>query len=351
MNSIFCYLSFLSLLSLTSCNDSSGAKEDLSVSFQIVQEKNYPNFVNLIAVGNEQEATYEWQLPDDRTLSGQNVVCYFEQKGTYEVRLTKKIGSLTGTVAKEIRIPENSYYFQQGEQLWWNDEFCGNRLDNTAWNYDIGVGKWGNNEWQNYTNKTENSFLKDGMLVLRAVKSGEGQKEGDYTSARLTTKGKKEISRGRVEVRAKLPGGVGLWPAIWMFGTKVAPYYSELDIVEYVGCDKNIIYGAVHTSETLSGTKKVSSNKTVDDVETAFHIYGMNWTNGKIEYYLDNPSNIYLSFTPTDKNSINSWPFDHELYLILNIAVGGDWGGMHGVNDLIFPREMEIDYVRIFKKE
>lgn len=351
MKNIFYYLSFLSFLYLTSCNNSSETEDDLSVYFQIVLEKHRPNFVNLIATGDEQNAIYEWKLSDGRTLTGQNVVCYFERKGVYEVSLTKKVGSLRGVFTKKISVQENSYYFQQEEQLWWHDEFCENHLDNSAWNYDIGIGKWGNNEWQNYTNKAENSFLRDGLLVLKAMKSGEGQKEGDYTSARLTTKGKKEINRGRVEVRAKLPGGVGLWPAIWMFGTKAAPYYSELDIMEYVGCDKNIIYSAVHTSETLSGTNKVSSSKKVDDVETSFHVYGMNWTDDKIEYYLDNPSNVYLSFMPTDRNSMNSWPFDRELYLILNIAVGGDWGGMHGVDDSIFPREMEIDYVRIFKKK
>lgn len=342
----------LPLMCIMACDHSSGTEEKSAVSFQVMPESTNPNFITFIADGDGAYDTFEWSFSqENQPLKGKSITRYFERKGTYEVVLTQKNGSQKGTANKTITISEDSYYYRQGEQLWWNDEFSGTKLDNTAWNYDTGVGKWGNNEWQNYTDKSENSFLRDGKLILKALKTGEGQKIGDYTSARLTTRGKKEINRGRVEVRAKLPEGVGLWSAIWLFGTKAQPYYSELDILEYVGCDKNIIYGAVHTSETLASTEKVSSSRVVEDVEQEFHVYGMNWTDGKIEFYLDAPSNVYLSFNPADKSNPRIWPFDRELYLILNIAVGGDWGGMRGVDDSVFPKEMEIDYVRIFKKQ
>lgn len=337
------------LLLMASCSSSSDDETSLSASFQIVPETANPNFVKLTATGEDTDI-YLWTIAD-KTLTGKNVICYLERKGTYEVTLKQTHGQQQSTATQSVVVADDSYYSKQGETLWWNDEFEGIRLDNQSWNYDTGVGKWGNNEWQNYTSKPENSFLRDGRLVLKAIKSGAGQKEGDYTSARLTTRGKKEMNRGRVEVRAKLPGGVGLWPAIWFYGTKAQPYYSELDLMEYVGCDKNIIYGAVHTSATLESDEKVSSSLKVCDVEDAFHIYGMNWTDRKIEYYLDTPDNVYLSFAPSDTGNPRIWPFDSELYLILNIAVGGDWGGMRGVDDSIFPREMEVDYVRVFKKK
>ena len=334
-------------IACTSSDSDNNPSQDARFTFGT--ESYSPNFVTMTAEGDDKD-TYTWTA-GNTTLTGRQATLYFEKAGDYEVTLKRKHESNTMSATKTVTIPKDSYYYQNGENLVWNDEFNGLRIDNTSWNYDLGVGKWGNNEWENYTNRTENVFLRDGKLVIRALKDGEGQKAGDYTSARLTTRGKREMNRGRVEVRAKLPGGVGIWPAIWLYGTKAAPHYSELDIMEYVGCDKNIIYGAVHTSKTLQSDKnKVSESKVVPDVEEAFHVYGMNWTDGKIEYYLDTPENVYLTFKPEDTSNPSVWPFDSELYIILNVAVGGDWGGMRGVDDSIFPCEMEVDYVRVFKK-
>lgn len=346
---IFYILGMLGLC-LFSCTSSDDSKDMLPVSFLVQVEKDNPNFITFVASGEETDATYEWTFSHlDIKKTGRRVTVYFENSGTYDVTLMQTAGGLKGNCSQKITVATSSYYARQGEQLWWHDEFEGSRLDNTSWNYDTGVGKWGNNEWQNYTSKADNSFLRDGKLVIKAVKTGEGQQIGDYTSARLTTKGKRELNRGRVEVRAKMPSGVGLWAAIWLFGVKAQPYYSELDLLEYVGCDQNIIYGAVHTTETLESAEKVSGQYVVNDVETAFHTYGLLWSDEKIEYYLDSPENVYLTFAPADKSHVRVWPFDSDLYLILNLAVGGDWGGMRGVDDSIFPQEMEVDYVRIFK--
>lgn len=319
--------------------------------FTVTEDKSSSNFILFEATSEDINSTYEWKINEDILAVNTNSFTYYiPEKGNYEITLTETTNNKKAVKTKTVAIRENSYYHSQGENLWWNDEFEEPKINATNWNYDQGTGIWGNNEWQTYTNKSDNSFIRDGKLVLKAIKSGAGQKIGDYTSARLTTRGKKEISRGRVEVRAKLGGGTGLWPAIWMFGNKAAPYYSELDIMEYVGCDKDIIYGAIHTTETLEGDNKVSNSIKMKGVEDEFHIYGMNWTDGKIEFYLDTPDNVYLTFAPDNTVNPRIWPFDKELYLILNIAVGGDWGGMRGVDDTIFPQEMEIDYVRIFKK-
>ncbi|MCC8187075.1 MAG: glycoside hydrolase family 16 protein [Bacteroides sp.] len=338
------------LFLLSSCDSDEKEGNSFEAKFSIQTDPSNANFIQVTA--DQEGDPYEWSCDaaGSSTQSGQSAVFYLEKKGAYEITLKQKVNGKQGISTKQYTIAEDSYYHQQGESLWWNDEFTAPEVDVLSWNYDQGTGKWGNNEWQNYTNKSENSFIRDGMLVLRAMKSGEGQKIGDYTSARLTTRGKKEISRGRVEVRARLAGGVGLWPAIWFYGTKASPYYSEIDLLEYVGCDKDIIYGAIHTTATLEGDQKVSSSLKVPDVEDNFHVYGMNWTDDKIEFYLDSPDNIYLPFRPEDTSDPSVWPFDSQLYLIINIAVGGDWGGMRGVDDSIFPREMEVDYVRFFQK-
>ena len=339
------------------CNESD-AGNTLSISFQALQMENNPNFVTLTAItnGDAKDASFEWSIPNKNLrLTGRSVVCYFEQKGTYEVTLTGEWNAQKGSVTKTITVDKDSYYYQQGEQLWWNDEFNSSSLDRMAWNYDIGTEGWGNSEKQNYTSSSENSFFRDGKLVIKAIKVGEGTTKGDFTSARLITRGKIEINRGRVEVRAKVPGVKGTCPAIWFYGKNAYPNYSELDMMEYVAYDKNKIYGTVHTSASLADpkeeTNKTASTIMLDDVETSFHVYGMNWTDKKIEFYIDRPDNIYLTFTPSQGDNPRFWPFNSDLYLIMNIAVGGTWASRYGVDLAAFPLEMEIDYVRIFKKK
>ncbi|MDR0659143.1 MAG: glycoside hydrolase family 16 protein [Mediterranea sp.] len=353
-NILFLLLSCIATFCSYSCSKSDNGGDSRKIDFAIYRDATTPNFVRFEASEINPDALYDWIIQDDskQKTNSPEFFCYFEKKGTYTVALHYLLNGKTQAITTQtVTISDDSYYFLQNEGLWWNDEFGNSGLNYQYWNFDQGTGVWGNNEWQTYTNKSENAFIRDGKLVLKAIKPGVGQKVGDYTSARVTTKGKKEISRGRVEVRAKLPGGVGIWPAIWLFGTKASPYYSELDIMEYVGCDKDIIYGAIHTTQSLEGAQKISASKTVKGVEENFHVYGMNWTGEKIEFYLDTPDNIYLHYQPEDKSSPRVWPFDKELYLILNIAVGGDWGGMRGVDDSIFPCEMEIDYVRVFRKK
>lgn len=305
---------------------------------------------NFLTCRAADEATYyEWTLDNGRKLTGRTVTFYLEKKGTYEVKLVETKGKKRLSNAQKITTPKDSYYHVKGERLLWNDEFNGQVIDAMLWNYDKGTGQWGNHELQDYTDKPENAYLKDGYLHIAALRRGNSQQVGDYTSARLTTRNKKEINHGRVEVKAKLPGGRGIWPAIWMFGRNADPFYSELDIMEYVGMDKNIIYTTVHTTHSLNSEDKTSASVTLSDVETAYHVYGMRWYEDHIDFYIDNPDKVYLSYRPKDFSDKSHWPFASPLCLILNVAVGGDWAGMKGIDDSIFPCEMVVDWVRVFQ--
>ena len=173
------------------CNDSD-AGNTLPLSFQTIQIENNSNFVTLTAItdGDAKDASFEWSIPSKNLrLTGRSVVCYFEQKGTYEVTLTSEWNSQKGSITKTITVDNDSYYHQQGEHLWWNDEFTSYTLDKMAWNYDIGTEGWGNSEKQNYTSSSENSFIRDGKLVIRALKldGKSGEEKGDFTSARIMT--------------------------------------------------------------------------------------------------------------------------------------------------------------------
>ena len=347
-------LSLLLLLSLscTEKNDKSIDIDTKTKTFSVRVSDDNPNFILFEMDKTFNPSSYEWTFPGNVKISNkQSIMHYFEEKGSYQVSLTIKGDTGYMNYTETVTIPQNSIYFSNDETLYWNDEFNDKKLNSSYWNYDLGINKWGNNEMQEYTNSPNNSFLRDGKLVIITNKRGTGQKIGDYTSARVTTNGKIEINRGRVEVRAKLGGGKGIWPAIWMFGRNASPDYSELDIMEYVGFEKNRVYAAVHTSYTLDNQLKITGFMDLDGVEENFYTYGINWTNDKVDFYINSRDNIYLSFVPKDKTSIKHWPFDKKLYLILNVAVGGDWAGMQGVDDNIFPQETEFDYVRIFTKE
>ena len=348
-------LPLLSVLLLLGCSRSGEAA--LDAAFRFDKDGTCANFVTFTALDAE-DADCTWTFSDEpsRTYTGAVLVHYFPRRGTYEATLRIHKDGASGEKTLRVGIAEDSWYTAHGEELAWNDEFNGSRISTADWNYDLGQGndKWGNNELQNYTAAPQNAFLRDGTLVIKAIMADARQEVGSYTSARLTTNGKHEIHRGRVEVRAKMPSGRGTWAGIWLYGRKAQPSYSELDMMEYVGCDKGIVYTTVHTSATLGGSQaKSTAAKTVPDAETAFHTYGMDWQDGRIDFYLDHPDNVYHTFTPASTADPDFWPFDKDkdLYLILNLAVGGDWGGMRGIDDTIWPQELVIDYVRLFRKE
>jgi beta-glucanase (GH16 family) len=241
-------------------------------------------------------------------------------------------------------------------QLVWADEFNHNGLPDTSlWNYDVGVGcpqncGWGNNELQYYTQqRKENARVENGQLIIEAHK--ENFESSAYTSARIITRGKKHWTYGRFEVKAKLPVGVGLWPAIWMLPANSTygnwPNSGEIDIMEFVGYVPDSIYATIHTGafNHMRGTQK-GKNILLKDLANAFHIYGVEWTSDSISFYVDS---VKFHEFKNDKSGYASWPFDKEFYFLLNVAVGGNWGGKKGVDNQVFPQRMEIDYVRVYQ--
>jgi beta-glucanase (GH16 family) len=245
---------------------------------------------------------------------------------------------------------------QQGQKLVWSDEFDNaGAPDTTKWNYDLGDGcpnvcGWGNNEAQYYTKDVKNARVENGRLIIEARKDSLGGKA--YTSARMVTKSKGDWLYGRMEIKAKLPRGKGTWPAIWMLSTDWKyggwPASGEIDIMEHVGFDAGVIHGTIHT-ESYNHIKQTQKEGkvTVTDAQDEFHVYAINWTVDKMEFLIDD--NIYHSVNKSANDTFKEWPFDQRFHLILNVAVGGNWGGMQGIDDSIWPQQMEVDWVRVFR--
>lgn len=241
-------------------------------------------------------------------------------------------------------------FAQQKRKLVWSDEFNYKGLpDPKKWGYDTGGNGWGNNELQYYTyQKTKNARVENGNLIIEAHKEQVGKNA--YTSARLVTKGKGDWTSGRIEVRAKIPKGLGTWPAIWMLGSKtplVWPDDGEIDIMEHVGYDQGNIHASTHSKKYnhIIGTQKTDTIR-VNDCSEVFHVYQLDWDAETIRIGIDNT--MYFQFK-NEHSDRNAWPFNEPFYLLLNVAVGGNWGGAKGVDSSIYPLRMEIDYVRVFQ--
>jgi len=235
--------------------------------------------------------------------------------------------------------------------LVWSDEFTGSNgaAPNSAnWTYDTGGGGWGNNELEYYTRDLKNAHTENGNLIIEARKESQGGRE--FTSARLVSKNKGDWKYGRIEVRAKLPRGLGTWPAIWMLADsiKVWPDDGEIDIMEHVGFHPGYIHGSIHCKKYnhIIGTQKTDT-LFVPDCSSSFHVYSIEWDKDSMHVAVD--GNAYFNFA-NEKKGYEYWPFDNKMFLILNIAVGGNWGGQQGVDDSKFPMRMEIDYVRVYQK-
>ncbi len=245
----------------------------------------------------------------------------------------------------------------------WGDEFNDNTLDLSKWDYQFGTGSqyglydWGNNEEQYYTSNENNISIQScdndkSCLVITALR--EQYETKDYTSARIKSAGSGYKKYGRIDIRAKLPSAQGTWPAFWMLPKPPDigwPHSGEIDIMEHVGCDLNSIYGSAHCSEGY-GSDAFTNNpqsKIIDDV-TEFHIYRVDWDSNAIKWYVDDQ--LYHTYMPENQSSDN-WPFNEEFYIILNLAVGGTWGGSCGdidYNEFTNGQSIIIDYVRYFQE-
>ncbi|GAB3805779.1 hypothetical protein GCM10028819_39720 [Spirosoma humi] len=253
----------------------------------------------------------------------------------------------------DMLVPVGSPTPPPGRKLVWSDEFAKAGLpDSTKWSYEVGGNGWGNNELQYYTaRRPENARIENGKLIIEARKEEyKGQK---YTSARLVTQNKATWTYGRVEAMAKLPKGVGTWPAVWMLGKSIAtagwPRGGEIDIMEHVGFDEGVIHGTVHT-EAYNHAKKTEKGKavSVNDVTGSFHLYAIEWTADQIDFFVDDQK-YYTVQKAVLGTSEAQWPFEQPFFLLLNVAVGGNWGGQKGVDETIWPQRMEVDYVRVYQ--
>jgi beta-glucanase (GH16 family) len=226
--------------------------------------------------------------------------------------------------------------------LIWSDEFnTAGAPDASKWGYDIGAGGWGNSELQYYTNRTDNVLVSNGTLKIIAKK--EAYSGSSYTSARLLSKGKFSFQYGKVEISAKLPGGIGTWPAIWMLGDNFTtagwPTCGEIDIMEQKGRDMNRIYNTLHYLGN-SGGSAIGTSYLIDNVTTGFHKYGLIWTSASLQFLVDD----VVRYTFVNANNL---PFNQKFFLILNMAMGGTFGG--NIDTAFNSALMEVDYVRVYQ--
>ena len=238
---------------------------------------------------------------------------------------------------------------QLGYTLVWNDEFEGSSLNENDWNYEIGAGGWGNNELQYY--RKENTTVKDGFLSIEAKKQSAGSSM--YTSSRLTTQRKRNFKYGRVDIRAALPEGQGMWPALWMLGESFStvgwPACGEIDIMEMIGGTSNgrsdkTTHGTIHWEGNNKDHASYGNSKTISKkLSEEFHVYSIVWDANSINWYFDDVLFNTADIKPTALNE-----FRENFFFIMNVAVGGDWPGSPD-QTTVFPQKMWIDYVRMYQ--
>jgi beta-glucanase (GH16 family) len=248
----------------------------------------------------------------------------------------------------------------QADTAWtlvWSDEFSqpdGSAPDATKWNHDLGGNGWGNNELQTYTSRTNNARIESGQLVIEAraeTYTGTDGIQRNYTSARLKTQGLWACLHGRIEARIRVPRGQGIWPAFWMLGTNIAsvgwPGCGEIDIMENIGREPSTVHGTIH-GPGYSGAGGIGAAFNLaggapfaDD----FHVFAVEWTTNLLRWYVD--GQLYFNATPGSLPAGSTWVFTQPQFLILNVAVGGDWPG-YPDGTTTFPQRMTVDYVRAY---
>lgn len=252
----------------------------------------------------------------------------------------------------EFQITEKGYSGPErypGMQLVWHDEFDGDVLDPLHWSYETGGHGWGNNELQFY--QEHNTTVRDGYAIITARQEN---KEGkNYTSSRVITKAKKEFQYGRVDIRALLPKGQGIWPALWMLGSNISvvdwPACGEIDIMEMIGGagKDNVLHGTAHWDNAgkhafHGGNTSLKDNKIFAD---EFHVFSISWTPSTIKWYLDGVAYHEMDITPEELTELHN-----SFYFIFNVAVGGNWPG-NPDQTTTFPQRLIVDYIRVFQDD
>jgi beta-glucanase (GH16 family) len=300
----------------------------------------FTGYVDVIVTANnlrQDDQTFKLELssPVNATLSDPEATGTIQNLGTY-----LPIDNTGYTSASDY----------DGMTLAWSDEFSGNTLNTADWTYEIGGGGWGNNELEYYTSDIRNSFLTGGYFVIEA--RNEVKNTYNYTSARVKTQNKRTFTYGRIDIRAKLPKGQGLWPALWMLGNNISqpgygwPACGEIDIMELLGQEPRKTYATVHWGVAGGSHYYIGGNYTVStgDFSGSFHVFSLEWDESKMKFLIDD-----VAFYTANKTDIGSnYPFDKPHFFIMNVAVGGNWPGSPNASTT-FPQRMIVDYVRVFQ--
>jgi beta-glucanase (GH16 family) len=267
----------------------------------------------------------------------------------------------TITVFLIFIVAVSAYPTAQSWTLVWSDEFngaAGSPVDSAKWVFDIGGGGWGNNELEYYTNSTPNASMDgNGNLVITAIKETLPRKKRcwygrcEYSSARIKTAGNFKQAYGRFEARIKIPYGQGIWPAFWMLGKDINkvgwPKCGEIDVMENIGREPSTAHGTIHGpgysgANGIGAAYDLPAGAFADD----FHVFAIEWEPGAIRWYVD--GNLYQTRTKADLPAGAAWVFDHPFFMLLNVAVGGNWPGTPDATT-IFPQKMYVDYVRVYQ--
>lgn len=250
-------------------------------------------------------------------------------------------------------IPEDGYVTSEsylGYGLVWQDEFNGPALNTSDWTHETGAGGWGNQELQYYTDRPDNAYLEDGRLVIEAKK--ESYSGSPYTSARLITQNKQLFQYGRVDIRAILPEGQGIWPALWMLGANISsigwPACGEIDIMELIGHQPSTVHGTAHWGPQGQGySNHIGGSYSLDGEKYSerYHVFSIVWEKDNIKWYVD--ENEFFRLSRANVNG--AYPFNAEFFFIFNIAVGGQWPG-YPDESTTFPQRMYVDYIRVFQE-
>jgi beta-glucanase (GH16 family) len=284
--------------------------------------------------------TYEYDFGNGvfQIVPSGNVNYKYSSSGTYTVNVIAK-NSIGQTISKSIQITLSASI-----ALVWSDEFDTPGAPNASkWGYDIGTGSggWGNNELQYYTNRSQNVVVSGGTLKINLLK--ETYSGSNYTSTRMLTKDKFSVKYGKIEARAKLPAGLGTWPAIWMLGNNITsagwPACGEIDIMEHRGSELNKIWGSLHYPGR-SGANPDGSTVMINNATTEFHKYAVEWNASSIKFYVDDA----LFYTFANSASV---PYNQNFFILLNVAMGGNFGG--SVDPNFSNATMEVDYIRVYQ--
>jgi len=323
-------------------------KDDLMVDFTASINPANPNYVLLKNTTLGQYNSFVWRY---RGIEVQNLIehtAYFPYAGNYNIRLVVFLNNTEFSVVKSVTIISDDPNYNP--DLIWAEEFdYTGSPDPVKWNFEIGGTGWGNNELQYYTNRQSNAYVDNGVLTITAREEQFGGR--NYTSARITTQGKFDVRYGRIEARIKLPYGQGIWPAFWMLGANFNqvgwPACGEIDIMEMVGGvnSDNKCHATIHWNNNGQHAEYGQSYTLPSGIfADNFHVFGIRWNSQEIRAYVGNVEYFVADITPIGLNA-----FRNNFFIILNVAVGGNWPGPPD-GTTVFPRTMQVDWIRIYQE-